>query len=339
MKTLILEQPGRLVLADTPQPTFDPKTEALVRVHRVGVCGTDLHAFHGRQPFFSYPRILGHELGVEIVEIGPNDRGLEPGDRCAVEPYLHCGRCVACRRGAPNCCLNLKVMGVGIDGGMREFVAVPLQKLHRANSLSWEQLALVETLCIGAHAVYRADPKPGELVLVVGAGPIGLSVLEFVQLAGCTPIVMDTNPKRLAFCREKLHVAHTIDATQNPLEALLEISKGELATVVFDATGNPNSMMQAFRYVAHSGKLVFVGLFQGDVTFNDPDFHRRETTLLATRNARPEEFMQVIRLFEAAKIAIEPWVGERAKCEEVPERFLQWTAPDRAIIKPMIVFD
>lgn len=339
MKTLVLEQPGTLVFTDTPPPSYNPQTEALVRVHRVGVCGTDLHAFHGRQPFFSYPRILGHELGVEVLEVGPNPQGLKPADRCAVEPYFNCGKCIACRRGAPNCCLHLRVMGVGIDGGMREQVAVPIHKLHRANGLSWEQLALVETLAIGAHAAYRGAPQPGEWALVVGAGPIGLGVLEFVVLAGSKPVVMDTNPTRLHFCRTHLHVEHTIDAKQNPLEALEEITQGELATLVFDSTGNPQSMAQSFRYVAHSGRLVFVGLFQGDVQFNDPDFHRRETTLLATRNSRPEEFQRVIRLLETRKISVEPWIGECVPCEEAPERFPVWTGPDRAFLKPMILFD
>src|SRR5688500_1524126 len=161
MKTIILNEPGRFSLTDTLEPRSPAPGEAMVRVHRVGVCGTDLHAYRGRQPFFTYPRILGHELGVEVVEVGENAHGIRPGDRCAVEPYLNCGTCIACRHGKTNCCVELRVLGVHTDGGMREFIAVPVNKLHRSESLSWEQLALVETLGIGAHAVERAGLGAG----------------------------------------------------------------------------------------------------------------------------------------------------------------------------------
>ena len=135
MKTIILQQPGHFAFSTTPEPEALPPGEALVRVHRVGICGTDMHAYSGRQPFFSYPRILGHELGVEIVEIGENEAGLQAGDRCAVEPYLNCRQCIACRRGKTNCCVDLKVLGVHTDGGMREYITVPVEKLHRSDRL------------------------------------------------------------------------------------------------------------------------------------------------------------------------------------------------------------
>ena len=179
MKTVILEQPGQLSFAETDAPTTFAADEALVRVQRVGICGTDMHAYRGRQPFFSYPRILGHELGVEIVAIGENEAGLRAGDYCAVEPYLNCGHCIACRKGKTNCCVQLQVLGVHTDGGMREWITVPARKLHKSGKLSLDQLALVETLGIGAHAVDRARIEAGEFALVIGAGPIGLSVVQF----------------------------------------------------------------------------------------------------------------------------------------------------------------
>ncbi|MFZ4682101.1 MAG: alcohol dehydrogenase catalytic domain-containing protein, partial [Terrimicrobiaceae bacterium] len=184
MKTLVLESPGRLVLTESPDLAAPPDGWALVRVRRIGVCGTDIHAYNGNQPFFSYPRILGHELGVEIVDVGENDEGLNPGDRCAVEPYLNCGRCIACRRGKENCCTSLQVLGVHVDGGQREFLHVPTAKLHGSRWLSLDQLALVETLGIGAHAVNRAAVEAGETVLVIGAGPIGMAVIQFAGAAG-----------------------------------------------------------------------------------------------------------------------------------------------------------
>ena len=213
MLQITLEKPGHFTATDGPAPTPAPG-EALVRVHRIGVCGTDLHAFAGKQPFFNYPRILGHELGVEVIDPGADPHGLKAGDRCSVEPYLNCGRCIACRRGKPNCCAELKVFGVHADGGMRPVFAVPARKLHKSTTSSaYDQLALVETLGIGAHAVERAGLKPDDFVLVIGAGPIGLSVIQFVQLSGATLAVMDVSESRLEFCRKHLFgVKHTLGA-------------------------------------------------------------------------------------------------------------------------------
>jgi 2-desacetyl-2-hydroxyethyl bacteriochlorophyllide A dehydrogenase len=338
MKTVILEQPGHLTLTSTAAPAGLLPGEARLRVHRVGICGTDLHAYRGRQPFYSYPRILGHELGVEILEIGPNEAGLQAGDRCAVEPYLNCGQCIACRRGKTNCCVDLKVLGVHTDGGMRESITVPVAKLHRSRTLSFEQLALVETLGIGAHAVERARLEPEEFVLVVGAGPIGLSVIQFAQVAGARVIVLDVAENRLAFCRQQLKVARTVSAEGDPLEVVRSITAGDLPTAVFDATGNGESMRQAFRYVAHGGRLIFVGLFQGDVTFHDPDFHRREITLLATRNSTSREFTRIIQLLEDGRLDTTPWITHRTECEQMIDEFPRWLSPETGVIKAMVEF-
>ena len=339
MKTITLEEPGRFSLTETPAPTEGLGVdEALVRVRKVGICGTDLHAFRGKQPFFTYPRILGHELGVEIVQAASNSRGLKPGDLCAVEPYLNCGRCVACRRGKTNCCTTLKVLGVHIDGGMREFIKVPLSKLHKSATLSLDQLALIETLGIGAHAVDRARLEAGETVLVVGAGPIGLSVIQFAQLAQVKLIVLDINEQRLDFCKRHLKVEHTILAQNNSLQQLQELSSGELATAVFDATGNSGSMHESFRYLANGGRLVFVGLFQGDVTFNDPDFHRRELSILATRNSTSADFGRIVKYVESGVIDTNPWITHRASCVEMPAEFAGWLEPRAGVIKAVVEF-
>jgi 2-desacetyl-2-hydroxyethyl bacteriochlorophyllide A dehydrogenase len=338
MKTMTLEEPGRFALSDTTPPRHPAEGEARVRVHRVGVCGTDLHAYRGRQPFFSYPRILGHELGVEILEIGENDRGLKAGDHCSVEPYLNCGTCVACRRGKSNCCATLKVLGVHADGGMREMIVVPENKLHKSEILSLEQLALVETLGIGAHAVFRAQPEPDEWALIVGAGPIGLSVLEFARIAGVRTVVADVSENRLAFARKKGAQAVLNARDKEMTESLKEIASGELPTLVFDATGNSASMHRSFEFVASGGKLVFVGLFQGDVTFHDPDFHRKEMTILSSRNSTPDDFRRIIRLMEEGEIDAESWITERVPFERMPERFPAWTEPGREGIKSVVSF-
>ncbi|HZZ19296.1 MAG TPA: zinc-binding alcohol dehydrogenase family protein [Opitutaceae bacterium] len=337
MQSIRLEEPGRLVVGELASPDFPGEGEVLVAVRRIGVCGTDIHAFGGKQPFFTYPRILGHELGVEVLSVGAGVSNVRIGDTCSVEPYLNCGACVACRRGKPNCCAVLKVLGVHVDGGMRERFALPAAKLHSSPSLSLDQLALVETLGIGCHAVDRGRVEPGEFALVIGAGPIGLATMQFAAEAGAQVIVMDVNQARLDFCREQLRIPHVVNAAvQNPLETLKDLTGGDLPTVVFDATGNPRSMMSAFEFPAQGGRMVFVGLFQGEVTFNDPNFHRRELTLMASRNALPSDFTRIIRLIEQGRIDTTPWITHRGRFKDVPGLFASWTLPESGVIKAMI---
>lgn len=338
MKTIVLEKPGELRFGQTADPGSPPRGSARVRVGRVGICGTDWHAFRGKQPFFSYPRILGHELGVEIEEVNDPDSDLRPGDRCCVEPYLNCGKCIACRRGKPNCCVSLQVMGVHVDGGMREHIHVPTSKLHRSSKLPLEQLALVETLGIGCHAVNRAAVEKGEWVLVIGAGPIGLSTIPFVQANGANVIVTDVSAQRLEFCRNHMRVEHTIDGATDVLQKLKDLTGGDLPTAVLDATGNPPSMMKAFEYVAHGGRLVFVGLFQGDVTFNDPNFHRRELTLMGSRNATAADFRRIIGLVEDGVVDTTPWITHRVGCEGLTDAFPAWLKPEAGVLKGMVEF-
>jgi 2-desacetyl-2-hydroxyethyl bacteriochlorophyllide A dehydrogenase len=338
MKTIILQQPGEFLATETTAPEGIEPSEALVLVRRIGICGTDLHAYRGRQPFFNYPRILGHELGVEIIEIGENAAGLKVGDHCAVEPYLNCGHCIACRRGKPNCCVSLQVLGVHTDGGMRELIRVPAHKLHKSDKLTLDQLALVETLGIGAHAVQRAAFAPGENVLVIGAGPIGLAVMQFAKAAGARTLVMDINTDRLDFCRRQMAVDATITGGEQALNTVRELTDNDMPTVVFDATGNPNSMATAFEYVSSGGKLVFVGLFQGDYTFNDPSFHRREMTLLATRNSTPADFRNIISLMEDGAIDTAPWITHRASIDDMIARFPSWLEPATGVIKAIVEF-
>lgn len=335
MLHIVLEKPGQFATADRPEPAAE-RGSALVRVHRIGVCGTDLHAFAGKQPFFSYPRVLGHELGVEIVDPGDTPNGLKAGDRCSVEPYLNCGTCIACRRGKPNCCTSLQVLGVHTDGGMRPLLRVPARKLHRSTKLGFEQLALVETLAIGAHAVERAQLARDDFVLVIGAGPIGLSVIQFAKVSGAVLAVMDVSDTRLEFCRGQLGVSHTLKPGASAAEELKKIGGGDLPTCVIDATGNPQSMMSAFDLPAHGGRIVFVGLFQGDVTFNDPNFHRRELTVMGSRNALPATFGEVIRLVEEGKVDTRPWITHRFALKETPEVFPREIAGNPKVLKAMI---
>ncbi len=336
MKTIVLQRPGSFALVDREAHGAIPLGQALARVRRVGICGTDWHAFHGRQPFFNYPRVLGHELGVEVIDVNDLASDLKPGDRCAVEPYLNCGQCIACRNHRGNCCTNMQVFGVHIDGGMTEEILVPTHKLHRSATLTLDQLALVETLGIGCHAVARANVQAGENVLVLGAGPIGLSVIPFVQAAGANVIVADVSDARLQASKDLLQVKATLNASADLIEQLKSTLDGDLPTAVIDATGNPGSMAKTFDLIAHGGRIVFVGLFQGDVTFNDPNFHRREVSLMASRNALPGDFTRIIRLIEDGIIDTTPWITHRAPIDSFLTSLPDWLKPDANVLKAMI---
>lgn len=337
MRTIRLAEPGRFELLDLPAPGEPGPDEALVRVRRIGVCGTDLHAFRGRQPFFSYPRVLGHELAVEVLDVAANGRGIRSGDVCAVEPYLHCGRCVACRRGKTNCCERLRVLGVHVDGGMRDQIVVPVEKLHLSRGLSLDALAVVEMLCIGAHAVRRAAIEPGDDVLVIGAGPIGLSVMAFARLAGGHVAGLELRADRRQFARDHLGIERWVEPRENSgEEAVRDGLGGELPQVVLDATGHPASMQHAFRYVCHGGRLVYVGLFQGDVTFHDPWFHSHEMTLLSSRNATGDDFDFVIDTLASGRLDVAPWITHRLRFEETPEVFPSLLEPENGVVKAEI---
>jgi 2-desacetyl-2-hydroxyethyl bacteriochlorophyllide A dehydrogenase len=335
MKTLILEQPGILRAGERLRPGALAAGEARVRVRCSGVCGTDMHAVAGRQPFFTYPRVPGHELAVEVLEVASDVAIVSVGERCAVEPYLNCGRCIACRRGRPNCCETLRVLGVHIDGGWTEELVLPAEKLHASTRLRMEQLALVETLGIGAHAVARGAPERGENVVVVGAGPIGLAVTQFAVAAGARVTVLDVSATRRTFVSERLGVA-TLDPRELTPEALRERLGGELPTLVFDATGTVAAMRQSFAWPAAGGRLVFVGLVQGEIAFDDPAFHRRELTVLASRNSTPAVFRRVMVMMEAGQIDTRPWVTHRARLADVPQVFAGWAKPESGVIKAMI---
>ena len=341
MKAIVLEQPGKLSLQEHSPPGRIGPGDALVKVKRVGVCGTDLHAFGGNQNFFSYPRIMGHELAVEVLDIGATDRQLEyaVGDQCCVIPYLHCGECVACRRGKTNCCTDMRVLGVHVDGGMREAFVLPVDKLLPADGVPLEHLALVEMLCIGAHAVKRSRLESGENALLIGAGPIGLATAQFAKIAGAHVMMMEMNRDRLAFCGEQLGVETLIDAANDPLRQTQAALGAELPTQVFDCTGSDRSMTAAFDFVSHGGTLTLVGHITGELTFSDPLFHSREMSLLASRNATEADFRHVISCLQNGQIDLSAWITHTASPDTVVSEFAGWLNPATGVIKAMLTFD
>lgn len=337
MKALSLNSPLNWRLVDIPEPPSPAPGDCVVRVHQMGICGTDLSGYLGKMPFFSYPRIPGHELGVEVVATGEGVTNVKVGDRCSIEPYINCQNCHACRRGFTNCCESNQTLGVHCDGGLTPLFTIPARKLHSSAQLNYEQLALVETLAIGCHAVNRATVTSDDVVAVIGAGPIGLSVIEFVKLTGARLIVVDLNESRLQFCREQMGVEHTLISNANLAQELRELSGGHLPDVVIDATGHSGSMSHGFHLVANGhGRLVYVGITTEEIKFKHADFHRPEGTLLCSRNALPGDFKRIIQLIEAGQINTDPWITHRIGFDDVITSFPSLIKPETGVIKAMI---
>ena len=338
MRAIRFEEPRNIQRVDIDEPGAPGPGQCLVRTHSMGICGSDYGGYLGHMPFFKYPRIPGHELGVEVVDVGDDVTGLKAGDRCSVEPYMNCGACYACRKGNSNCCESLNVIGVMVDGGLCERFLIRADKLHPSSGLSFEQLALVETLGIGCHATGRVLLQEGDQVMIIGAGPIGLATLEFTRLTGATVTMMDMVESRLEFCASAYGVDHTVHfkADGSEVERIMEITEGDKYACVTDATGNNQSMGNALNYVAHTGTLVYVGLTTDNVSFPHPSLHKPEMTIKGSRNALPADFRRIIGLIEDGTIDTNPWITHRTSFDDVIGEFETYTKPESGVIKAVI---
>ncbi len=337
MKTLICTTPGNFEYSDVEKPVRQ-EGYTLLKIKRIGICGTDLHAYEGTQPFFSYPRILGHELAAEIAETG-ND-AFKIGESVTISPYFYCGKCIACRAGKTNCCAAINVCGVHVDGGMREYLSVPDYSLIHGEGLSDDELALVEPLAIGAHGVRRAGVSSGEFVLVIGAGPIGLGTMEFARIAGGQVIALDINEQRLQFCKDKLHIPHTINAIDADVaDQLRAITNGDMPTVLIDCTGNLKAINNAFQFMAHTARFVLIGLQKNELSISHPEFHKREGTLLSSRNATPEDFNHVVASMKKGLVNPTNYITHRVSINQVKDQFASWLDPTNGVIKAMVSLD
>ena len=332
MKILTCTTPGHFEYSSGKKPEL-AEGHAIIKVKRIGICGTDLHAFEGTQPYFTYPRILGHELSGELIEFDGVD-GFRKGEIVTFIPYFNCGKCIACRSGKPNCCAQLQVCGVHVDGGMVEYLSVPSYSLVHGEGLSEDALALIEPLSIGAHAIQRAMVRPGEFVLVIGAGPIGLGAMEFARIAGGKVIALDINQSRLNFCRSKAD--HCVLAGSDAIDRLREITSNDMPSVILDATGNQKAINIAFQYMSHGARYILVGLQKGDITFSHPEFHKREGTLMSSRNATRKDFVDVIDSLKTGRIDPTTFITHRVSFDKVKDEFAGWLDPAAGVIKAMV---
>jgi 2-desacetyl-2-hydroxyethyl bacteriochlorophyllide A dehydrogenase len=321
MKAIVCQEPFDLSVVDRPTPQLRDG-EVLIRIERVGLCGTDYHIFAGRHPFLAYPRVIGHELAGRVAT-APSGSRFHEGQLVAINPYLSCGTCIGCRNGRPNACVHVQVLGVHIDGGMCELLSVPERALIDATGLTSDQAAMLEFLSVGAHAVARSSVAADNRVLVMGAGPIGIAAALFARLEGAAVTLVDRREARLAYAQEHLGFDDVLVADERLLDSLATKTGGEMFDVVFEATGSIASMGQSLAYVATGGALVFVGVAPGEVSFSDPEFHKREATLLASRNALFEDFERVISAIKAGLIPTSALQTHSFAAEEMPIRVPQ----------------
>lgn len=335
MKYIVCEEPLRFALKEKEPPLLN-SNEALVKIHRVGICGTDLHAFTGNQAFFTYPRILGHELAGEVVEIGATSSPVKIGDKVIVMPYVSCGSCVACTKGKTNCCTQLQVLGVHTDGGMQEIIAVRADLLLPVSHLSYNEMAIVEPLAIGAHALRRAGIQSGETIAVLGCGPIGIGIMKLAQLAGAQVIAIDTNEQRLDYAKQQIGVDFKVKAGSDVVKEVARLTQGNLCSAVFDATGNKVALESCPDFLSHGGRIVLVGLSKGELSYHHPAIHAKEASILCSRNATLEDFLHVIRVLD--KFPTQTYIGETVPFAQVMQEFDRWLDPNSGIIKATVDF-
>ncbi len=334
MKSVVCAAPGNLVLTDRAEPGPPPPGWATVDVRHVGICGTDYHIYEGKHPFLEYPRVMGHELSGVVSAVGEGT-ALANGAAVVVNPYIACGSCVACRKGKPNCCTAIRVLGVHTDGGMCERIDVPADNLYPAQGLSLRDAATVEFLAIGAHAVRRSMATEGR-ALVVGIGPIGLGTAIFARIAGLDVTLLDASEERLGFAADTLGFSSGIVADPAAADEVRRLTGGDGFDVVFDATGHAGSIMAGFAHVAHGGVYVLVSVVKDEIRFADPEFHKREMTLIGSRNATKIDFDHVVASIAAGKVPLDALVTHTTTLDRVPEDLPRWARDKRGLIKAIV---
>ncbi len=333
MKAVLCVTPGSLILTERDDPPAPPPGWALVGVSHVGICGTDYHIFEGSHPFLNYPRVMGHEVSGRVLQTGDGVT-LATGAPVIVNPYLSCGTCVACRQGKSNCCASIQVLGVHTDGAMCEAILVPAANLYPAGDLPLEHAAAVEFLAIGAHAVRRSLAGTGARALVIGAGPIGMGTALFARVAGQGVTLLDQSRDRLDLGQALGFPV--IDGQGDVAAQVAGATGGEGFDVVYDATGNAGSMQAAFAHVAHGGALVLVSVVKDNITFSDPEFHKREMMVIGSRNAVKADFDHVAAALRRGDIPMDRILTHRTSLAGAARDIPVWAHQKQGLVKAII---
>ena len=327
MKAIVLDEPGRAVVWDVAEPRRGEE-DVLLAVRKIGLCGSDLNTFRGRNPLVSYPRIPGHEIAATVVDAGRHAEWTA-GTNVTLSPYAACGRCASCLRGRPNACRDNQTLGVQRDGALTEFISVPAGKLFRAN-LSLKELCLVEPLTVGFHAVGRGRVAAEDIVAVIGCGGVGLGAIAGAAFRGARVIGIDVDDGKLEIAR-KAGASHTINSKTRDLHAQLqELTDGHGPDVVIEAIGLPATYRAAVEEVAYAGRVVYIGWTKEQVLYETRPFVHKELDILGSRNAMPENFREVIQMLEAKRFPVDAAVTHTVPFEQTPEILEAWSRePER----------
>ena len=337
MKTIVIRKPFEIAVTDTAQPV-PGEDEALLRVLYCGICGADVASFTGNQPFTTYPRIPGHEFSAQIVTVPDNDRGLRPGDVVTCNPYFNCGACYACRKGLVNACTDNQTMGVQRDGAFREYITMPVSRIIPGRGLSARQLALIEPFAISQHALGRCEVRPGDRLLIAGAGPIGLFALLAARVKGASVTVTDLLDGRLAMAKA-FGADHTVNAAApDAAERLREITGGDGFDVCVEASGQSASFLNCIDLAAQGASLILIGNGKTQTTFLHSILLKKELRVFGSRNAFTSDFESLIALVSAGKADVTRMISAVWDAGDAAQAFDALTHNDGSLEKVLLRF-
>ena len=337
MRALIIKQPGEASIESVPLPKVE-HGKMLLRVRMVGLCGSDLNSFRGKNPMVQFPRIPGHEIAATIVEGVSSFPALAAGANVTMSPYTNCGKCASCLRGRPNACAFNETLGVQRDGALTEFITMPPEKLHPA-TLTIKELCLVEPLTVGFHAVARGRVTSADIVAIFGCGGVGLGAIAASHFAGATTIAVDLDDDKLHLAK-KAGADHIVNSAKSPLhEQFLELTDGRGPDVIVEAVGHPQTFRAAVEEVAFTGRVVYIGYAKEPVAYETKLFVQKELDILGSRNALPEDFRTVIKMLEEHKFPVEDTVGSIVSLDDAPRILEAWSSNPSKFTKIMVQLD
>ena len=338
-KHIIIPEPGKVLIEDAPMPEPGPG-EALLKVLYGGICGSDLGTYRGTFAYASYPRIPGHELAVEVVDVADNSYGVKKGMLATVNPYFNCGKCYPCRTGRLNCCVVNETMGAQRDGGFRHYLAMPVERIYDSRGLGVRETALVEPFCISYHGVKRADIRPGEKVLVIGAGTIGILAMLAAKHFGAEVYVADVAPGKLELAT-KLGAAGTfVNSSPDAFKEWTDkTTSGDGFAVTVEAVGLPATFQNAIDAVASAGRVVIVGISKKNIDdFNFTIIQKKELAVYGSRNAVKQDFVEVIDMMLKDGLQADAVVTNTYDFQDAPAAFREFDRRAGEMLKVLIKF-
>ena len=337
MRALVIDRPGEARVIEMERPAADPQLAAM-RVRRIGLCGSDLTTYLGKNPMVTYPRIPGHEVAATLEHVPANELGLKAGMNVTLSPYTSCGKCSSCRQGRFNACRDNQTLGVQRDGALMDFLSMPLAKLYAA-PLPLEELALVEPLTVGCHAVARGMVTAKDTVAVYGCGGVGLGAVAAAAFRDARVVAIDIDDKKLAIAKD-CGARELINSTREDVHARLqEISGGHGPDVIIEAIGRPDTYRAAVEEVCFAGRVVYIGYAKENVSFETRLFVQKELDIRGSRNALPEDFREVIRMFEQKRFPTAEAISATVPLDEAPAILRAWSENPAAYTKIMIAFE